>query len=207
MRCNNREEFPLEPVPLWNLVEEYLFLVSHGFLADVGAAVLMPNHLHLLLFVREQGLPQIMQYFLRELSREVSRQTQRSNHLFGNRYFSSVIKSEVHLQTVYKYIYLNPVKAGMTDSVLKYRFSTLPGQLGLCPLLTPVIDPLELVDNSEQILNWLDSRYDQQTWERIRKGLRRAEFKPASHPSRRKEPTDPVEALAALHIKKVCGTF
>ena len=58
----------------------------------------------------------------------------------------------------YKYIYRNPVDAGLARQVEDYTYSTLRGLLGLSILYCEIIDHLGLIQNPLQHLNWMNNR-------------------------------------------------
>ena len=91
----------------------------------LNAATLMSNHVHLLLTPLEE----------KELSRFVKMVSQRyaqlrnekrggSGKLFQERFFSKPVLSEIQLAIVTAYIHANPVRAGIVDDALDYRWST-----------------------------------------------------------------------------------
>ena len=46
---------------------------------------------------------------------------ERCGHLFQERFKSEAVESDEYFLTVLRYIHQNPVKAGMTKSILDYR--------------------------------------------------------------------------------------
>lgn len=207
IRSNNRERFDVPLEQLWEMAELGLFLATRLFDVEISAMVLMPNHFHFLVFDRRGQLDQLMNYFLRELSKEVGRRSGRINHIFGNRFYSSLIKDDQYLQTVYKYIYLNPVKARLASHPLKYKYSTLPGLVGLTGIYFPVIDPMEITEDLDRVMKWLGQGYNDDQWEQVRKGLRKSTFEPGATRTKRKK-TLPREGVCdAPGIRKVDGPF
>src|SRR6185436_4461905 len=93
--------------------------------AKIIALVLMSNHLHMLLLTPKSNLDEIMCYFLREVSRTIGRKSSRTNHIFGGPYKWCLIKQESHLVNAYKYVYRNPIAAGITNNVESYQFSSI----------------------------------------------------------------------------------
>ena len=53
------------------------------------------------------------------------------NHVFGNRYIPTIIADERHLINVIRYIYQNPVRAGIVDNINNYPYSCLGQYLGI----------------------------------------------------------------------------
>jgi putative transposase len=106
----------------------YLHVLSeqarkHG--CAIHAYCLMTNHVHLLLTPAEpesiglmmKGLGQrYVQYF--------NRTYQRSGTLWEGRFRSCVTEDEAYVLTCYRYIELNPVRAGMVEDPAQYRWSS-----------------------------------------------------------------------------------
>lgn len=81
------------------------------------AWALMDSHIHLLIRCKDYPLSRFMQQLLSRYARYFNRRHKRSGHLFESRFRSILINDEAYLTTVVRYIHLNPVAAGMVDSV------------------------------------------------------------------------------------------
>ncbi len=87
--------------------------------------VLMGNHVHLLMrSSTEQGIPCVMQQVGAAYVRYFNLSQNRSGALFEGRYHASLIDSERYLLACYRYIELNPVRAGMVSSPADYHWSS-----------------------------------------------------------------------------------
>ncbi len=180
---------PLEKV--WELSLDMMAFTSRAFGLRVHAYVLMNNHYHLLVDAPNSNLPEAMNYYQRELSRMIARMLGRKNHVFGGPFFASLVDNDAYLQTVYRYIYRNPVEAGLAQMVEQYPYSTLQGILGVRRISLPVIDPCGLVEETEAILSWLNRDYAKiEQKECIRRGLRFARFEWRTGKSKRNCWTD-----------------
>ena len=92
---------------------------------DIHAWVLMSNHVHLLCTPRGEGaLSRMMQSMGRSYVRYFNRQYERSGTLWEGRYKSCLIQDDRHLLEVYRYIELNPLRAGMVVEPGEYRWSS-----------------------------------------------------------------------------------
>ena len=92
---------------------------------DVHAYVLMPNHIHLLVTPRApDALSKLMQSVAGRYAQYVNASHGRSGTLWGGRYKSSIVDSERYLLACYRYIELNPVRAGMARQPVDYRWSS-----------------------------------------------------------------------------------
>jgi len=89
------------------------------------AYVLMTNHVHLLLTPAETGaVANLMQSLGRNYVGHVNTVYKRTGTLWEGRYKSSLIDSERYLLSCYRYIELNPVRAGMVMQAEGYRWSS-----------------------------------------------------------------------------------
>jgi putative transposase len=94
-------------------------------MVDVHAWMLMSNHVHLLCTPRREGsLSLMMQSLGRRYVRYFNQKYQRSGTLWEGRYKSSLIQEELYLMKVYRYIELNPVRAGMAVDPGDYQWSS-----------------------------------------------------------------------------------
>ncbi|AFL73270.1 transposase [Thiocystis violascens] len=87
---------------------------------------LMTNHVHLILQPGEAvaDLGQLMKRLAGRQTRFVNRQESRSGTLWEGRYKSSPIDTDAYLLACCRYVELNPVRAGMTDSPASYPWSS-----------------------------------------------------------------------------------
>ncbi len=89
------------------------------------AFVLMTNHVHLLATPRnETGTPRMMQALGRRYVRYFNHVHRRTGTLWEGRYKSTVVDTETYLLRVYRYIELNPVRAGMVEHASEYPWSS-----------------------------------------------------------------------------------
>ena len=66
-----------------------------------------------------------MKYLHREVARRSNRETRRINHFFGGRYKWTVVSDERYFWNAVKYIFRNPIRAGLCKKVEDYKFSSL----------------------------------------------------------------------------------
>lgn len=177
VRCNNKDWFALPLSEVWEIFERYLFFLHAGFCVDVQAFVLMSNHFHLIVKAPLQNLPEAMNYLLRETSRRIGERSRRINHVYGGAYYWTLINEWRHLHIAYKYLYRNPVEAGIVENVEDYPFSTLQVLLGRQRSLIPVKDPLDFIDQPEELLFWMNFSWSSAQVESIRKTLYKREFR------------------------------
>ena len=128
---------------------------SKKYNVDVHAWVLMTNHVHLLCTPREEGaISRMMQSMGRMYVRYYNYTYQRSGTLWEGRFKSSLVQSERYLLELYRYIELNPVRAGMVDDPGEYSWSSYAcNALGIkTELQTPHSEYLSLGKTKEERL-------------------------------------------------------
>jgi putative transposase len=163
---------------LWQIYSDYIFTLRSFFDFRIHSFVLMPNHFHMLATPTAENRAEALNYFMRETSRVIRRHTRRINHLYGGRYHATLVNNEVHRHVVYRYVYRNPVKAGLSKKCETYKYSTLPGLLGLSHLPVALTEDTILFGHStERVLRWLNTDFKNENSERIRRALRTPEFR------------------------------
>lgn len=104
-----------------NWLKEY----SQKFHVSIHAWVFMTNHVHLLVTPTiNNGLSEMMQALGRRYVQYFNYQHDRSGTLWEGRFRSNVVQSESYLLQCYRYIELNPVRAGMVDDPSEYHWSS-----------------------------------------------------------------------------------
>jgi putative transposase len=91
----------------------------------VHAYVLMTNHVHLLVAPEsEKGISRVMQSLGRRYVQYFNYRYRRTGTLWEGRYKATLVDTEQYLLTCYRYIELNPVRAGMAGHPGDYRWSS-----------------------------------------------------------------------------------
>jgi len=92
-----------------------LYLQKYAKEAGISilAYCLMENHVHLLIHDQDGNISVFMKKMGVSYAQYFNRKYERTGHLFQDRFKSEVIKNEVYLLSVYRYILNNPVKAGI----------------------------------------------------------------------------------------------
>jgi putative transposase len=91
----------------------------------VHAYVLMGNHVHLLLTpTRADSAAQLMKRLGQRYVQYVNRRYQRSGTLWEGRYRSCIAQDDGYVLACYRYIELNPVRAGMVRHPADYPWSS-----------------------------------------------------------------------------------
>lgn len=112
--------------------------VKHG--VALHAYVLMGNHVHLLATPESaSSLASSMGSLGNSYVQAFNRRHARSGPLWQGRFHSSMVDNEAYLLSVYRYIELNPVRAGLVHAAEDHRWSSVHGNLGL--QRDPLLDP------------------------------------------------------------------
>ena len=85
---------------------------------------LLGNHVHLLLRERMESLSLTIQRVCSSFVIWYNWKYDRFGHLFQERYKSEVVENQAYLLTVLRYIHQNPIKAGITNTVEGYKWSS-----------------------------------------------------------------------------------
>lgn len=111
--------------------DDYLFYLHHleelarRFDCAVHAYVLMTNHVHLLLTpAAAEGASVLMKHLSQRYVQYINRSYRRSGTLWEGRFRSCLTQSERYVLACYRYIELNPVRAGMVQHPADYRWSS-----------------------------------------------------------------------------------
>lgn len=92
---------------------------------DIHAYALMTNHVHLLVTPRRtMAIASLMQCLGRRYVRYFNERHNRSGTLWEGRYKASLVGSGDYLYACYRYIELNPVRAGLTADPAAYPWSS-----------------------------------------------------------------------------------
>jgi putative transposase len=111
--------------------DDYLFyLDTLAELCDelrirLHAYCLMTNHVHLLLTPEAgESVSALMKHLGQRYVQHVNRRYRRSGTLWEGRFKSSLVSNDSYLLACYRYIELNPVRAGMVKHPAEYRWSS-----------------------------------------------------------------------------------
>jgi putative transposase len=92
---------------------------------SLHAYVIMDNHFHLLVTPKNRTeLAKFMQSVANRYVRYFNAKYHRTGTIWEGRFRSCLIDSERYLFTLYRYIEMNPVRAGMVESTMDYPWSS-----------------------------------------------------------------------------------
>ncbi len=131
----------------WLFVQKIIARFSARFEIEIQAFVLMDSHLHLIVASTQP----YENYFAEAVQIALGRVTKDSHACEEIKNFSQYLNT-------YKYVYRNPLEAGMCSLVQTYEYSSLNSILGKNQMSLPIHDQLGLIQNPFHILNWLNSK-------------------------------------------------
>jgi len=124
--------------------------IKHG--CNVHAYVLMTNHVHLLVTPEsQQSISKMIQHVGRHYVQYINAVYGKTGTLWEGRHKGCVIDSDGYLLTCMRYIELNPVRAGMVDKPIDYRWSSYAANASCRSdrVVTPHVVYIGLGDHSE----------------------------------------------------------
>lgn len=101
---------------------------------SIYALCLMPNHFHISIQTHKIPISKIMASLGTSYSMYFNRNNKHFGPVFQNRFQSILVEDNPQFIKLSQYIYLNPVKDGLTNDPLLYPFSSVREALGKEPL-------------------------------------------------------------------------
>ncbi|MEJ5167241.1 MAG: transposase, partial [Thermoanaerobaculia bacterium] len=124
-RGNAKEKIFLDDKDYY-LFLKCLDLTSKRYNFLIYSFCLMPNHYHLLLETPEGNLSKIMRQLNGVYTQKFNKKYGRVGHIFQGRYKAILVEKERYLLELIRYINLNPVRAGLAEDPLEWKWSSLP---------------------------------------------------------------------------------
>ena len=156
VRGHNREPMLLR-VDDFRFFYQCLKIAASKNVLAVHAWVFMHNHIHLLVTPQtKNSLSKTMQSIGRSYVQYFNRYYHRSGSLWEGRYKCCMVDTERYLLSCYRYIELNPVRAGIVKVPEDYNYSSYHGNaLGKDdPLITPHPVFLSLLGSDNNRVNY-----------------------------------------------------
>lgn len=116
--------------PLFLEDADYLYMlhlmkeILCKFKCKVLSFALMPNHIHLLLKFLESNMPYAMKALLQRYAGYFNKKYQRRGHVFSGAYRSALCFDDRYLLAASLYTHINPVKKGLVENSVDYRWSS-----------------------------------------------------------------------------------
>ncbi|OGH49880.1 MAG: hypothetical protein A3H17_02375 [Candidatus Levybacteria bacterium RIFCSPLOWO2_12_FULL_37_14] len=118
---------------------------------------LMPNHFHISIQTRKSPISKIMASLITSYSMYFNRTHGHLGPVFQNRFKSILIENNSYFLKLSQYIYLNPVRAGLTSDPLLYKYSSIKEALGKESHLILDKDIVRLVGETKNSLKEYES--------------------------------------------------
>jgi putative transposase len=93
----------------------------------------MRNHYHLLLFAEQPELSRFLHRVNGGYAQWFNRRHGLDGHLFQDRFHGAAVTSDAHLLVLFRYILMNPVRAGVCDAPADWRWSSYRATVGMEP--------------------------------------------------------------------------
>lgn len=172
-RNNNRDWFNIPVYEVWNICKEALIYSLEREKVEINCFILMSNHYHLLVTTPDNNIDRFMKHFNWRISYLISLRTKFINHKFSNRYKWSIVSDHNYLLHVYRYIYQNPIRAGICENCSSYPYSSLHFTNYEGSIFN--YKPHVLYADSKELF---ERRFESDFDSCIRNALKRSEFKP-----------------------------
>ena len=123
-RGNNRMAMFLRPAD-YAVFYRWLANTCARHACEIHAYVLMTNHVHLLMTPRDPfGIGRVLQSLGRRYVRYFNTAYERTGTLWEGRYRAAPVDTDGYLLACYRYIELNPVRAGLAAGPTEYPWSS-----------------------------------------------------------------------------------
>jgi putative transposase len=110
---------------VYEILEENLIFYSNKYKAKISGYVLMPSHLHMLLFINGDKLSRFMRDFKKfTAQKSLTKCAINSHNVWMSRYDRLAIVTEEIFRIKLNYIHYNPVRAGLVTKPEDWRWSS-----------------------------------------------------------------------------------
>ncbi len=171
-RTNNKEWFALPLEEVWSICSYALRKAHSKTPVDISQFVLMANHYHLLVRTKNNDIDKFMFWLNREIGTIIRNKTNRINRVFATGYKWTLVTHPKYFKNVFKYIYQNPMRAGIVKRCEHYPYSSkyyIYKDLEIPFSFTPI-------NHLETSLDFLNEMYTPHQNQVIRLGLSRTKY-------------------------------
>jgi len=102
---------------------------SGGWNLKISAYCLMSNHYHLLVHTPDGNISRCMRHINGVYTQRFNRQHKKDGQLFRGRYKAVLIDADSYLLEVLRYIHRNPLRAGITEKLSDFGWSSHQGYM------------------------------------------------------------------------------
>ena len=139
----NRENY----IHFLRLIRKYLIEENA---ADIISYCLMPNHYHLLAYLKVDNFSNFMQKMTLSYVKAINKYYQRVGSLFQGRFQAIHVDRDEYLLQLTRYIHLNPVKANLVKNPEDWEFSSYREYVDLRRGNLPKVDEVRSYFNSAE---------------------------------------------------------
>lgn len=122
LRGNDKQDIFYDEQDYEKFLKE-MIRTKEKYVYDLYAYCLMPNHVHLTIYDKENQISRIIQSIAVSYSSYFAKKYDKVGHLFQNRFLSKNIETRKYLLELCRYIHQNPIKAGISE-MIDYRWSS-----------------------------------------------------------------------------------
>ncbi len=122
LRGNDRQDIFFDEQDYKKFIKE-IKNTEEKYKYELYAYCLMTNHVHLVIYDKNDMLSKIIQSLAVTYSAYFSKKYERTGHLFQNRFLSKEVETREYLMQVCRYIHQNPVKAKISK-IDNYKWSS-----------------------------------------------------------------------------------
>lgn len=110
----------------------------------------MPNHFHLSIQTRKVPISKVIASLSTSFSMYFNRVHDHFGPVFQNRFKSILVQDDPYFLQLSKYIYLNPIKAGIVKNPIDYKYSSTREALGFEPLFFLDNDIIRVIGETKE---------------------------------------------------------
>ena len=122
MRGNAKQDIFLDKQDYSKFIKE-ICKTKEKYQYELYVYCLMTNHLHLIVYDKNEKLSKILQSLTISYSSYWNRKYERVGHIFQNRFLSKNVETKEYLRNLTRYIHQNPYKAGI-GKMEEYQWSS-----------------------------------------------------------------------------------
>jgi putative transposase len=146
----------------WKILAEALAASHRQQNFVTHAFVMMSTHFHFLFSSQGDNENFVMEVLQQNLKARLELSAEQAAIEYPA--LSEKVTTYRHLLHVYRYIYRNPIEAGLVSEAENYPYSTLPELLGRQPAFYDAQDPLSLIQHPQRILSWVNGEKPDILW-------------------------------------------
>lgn len=188
-RTNNREQFDVPMCYCFGIYNNVLEECIKRFNINLHAFVLMSNHFHMIITTPEKNIGEFLKYFMTQTSKAIAKKNNRINHIYGGRNYKCLISTAEYYAHCLRYVYQNPIKAGLCEGVDDYQWSTIsniPNKMQQLITLPKNGHDAYIPIDKPKLIDWLNESLSCEVNEVIRYAMKRPSFEPKACKTTRK---------------------